>query len=309
MGSRRSTQRDQIAARILSIVRREGLAPGARLIEQRLADMLGTSRGPVRAALQALAKSGLVTSERNRGYVLAARPDSEPVETVLAASPQREQAYRNLCEDRITRRLPGTVTEAELVRRYGLTRAQLLRLLDRIASEGWVERLPGYGWRFTESLASPEVYAQAAAFRAVIEPAALAEHDYHLEESVICRLREQQHRLFDSGLAMLTIAEIFQVGCDFHEELVRGAGNPFYVEALKRVNSIRRLFAYRTYADHEGLRRHAREHLQLLNLIAEGRMANAGALLRWHLAHPPEVRAESVIMTPPESGRSGANNT
>jgi DNA-binding GntR family transcriptional regulator len=53
--------------------------------------------------------------------------------------------------------------------------------------------------------------------------------------------------------------------------------NPFYVDALKRVNAIRRLFAYRTYTDHEGMRRHIRDHLRLLDLIAERRMTDAAA--------------------------------
>ena len=94
----------------------------------------------------------------------------------------------------------------------------------------------------------------------------------------------------DRGLETVTIAEIFRFGCAFHEEIIRGAGNPFYVEALKRVNAIRRLFAYHTFADRDGMLRHIREHLRLLDLIADGRMADAAALMRRHLARSPKVR-------------------
>jgi DNA-binding GntR family transcriptional regulator len=41
--------------------------PGARLVEQQLADRFGTSRGPVRTALQELERSGLVVSIDRRG--------------------------------------------------------------------------------------------------------------------------------------------------------------------------------------------------------------------------------------------------
>jgi DNA-binding GntR family transcriptional regulator len=285
----RSTRADQVAAQILAIARREGLEPGARLIEQRLADALGLSRGPVRAGLKALANTGLATSERNCGYVLTKSPTSKPAKAAIAVSDDGELGYRRIADDRFEGRLPDVVSEAELMRRYAFTRSQLLRLLDRIAGEGWAVRLPGYGWRFAETLSSPEAYSQAAAFRAVIEPAALSEPGYHLGSDIVDKLRSHERYMYDRGLEVLTMGEIFQSGCTFHEEIIRGAGNPFYVEALKRVNAIRRLFAYRTYTDHEGMRRHIREHLRLLDLIAGGRLTDAAALMQRHLTRSPKV--------------------
>jgi DNA-binding GntR family transcriptional regulator len=290
MAMRRSRRAEQIAGEILSLARREGLEPGARLIEQRLAQALGVSRGPVRVGLKALESAGLITGARNRGYVLAESPSSRSARGALAAADAGEESYRRIADDRFNGRLPDVVSEAELMRRYDVPRAELLRLLDRIASEGWVTRTPGYGWRFADTLSSPEAYNQTLAFRAVIEPAALAEPAYHLAPEVIERLRTQQIHMRDTGLETVTIAEIFRFGCAFHEEIIRGSGNPFYVEALRRVNAIRRLFAYHTFADTDGMRRHIREHLRLLDLIAAGRMADAGALMRRHLARSPQVR-------------------
>jgi len=286
-----TTQRaKQVAAQILAIARREGLEAGARLVEQRLADALDVSRAPVRAGLKVLADTGFATAERNCGYVLTTSPTSKPAKASVVISDDIELCYRQIADDRLDGRLPEAITEAELLRRYPLTRAQLLRVLDRIASEGWVGRLPGYGWRFAETLSDADAYAKASAFRAVIEPAALSERGYHLEPRVLDKLRRHEHHMYDRGLASLTMGEIFQAGCTFHEEIARGAGNPFYVDALKRVNAIRRLFAYRTYADHEGMRRHIRDHLRLLDLIAEGRITDAATLMKRHLARSPKVQ-------------------
>jgi DNA-binding GntR family transcriptional regulator len=47
------------------------LAPGARLVEDRLADRLGVSRNPVREALQTLASEGFVEILPRRGAVVA----------------------------------------------------------------------------------------------------------------------------------------------------------------------------------------------------------------------------------------------
>jgi DNA-binding GntR family transcriptional regulator len=290
MAMERNSKAAQMAGHILAIARRDGLEPGARLVEQRLAHALGVSRGPVRAGLKALEVAGLIAGARNCGYVLAKSPTSRPARTALAAADRSEQVYQSMADDRFNGRLPDVVTEAELMRRYDLPRAELVRLLDRIASEGWGARTQGYGWRFAETLSSHAAYSQAAAFRAVIEPAALSEPGYHLEASIIDRLRTQQRHMHDRGLETFTLGEIFQSGCAFHEDISRGAGNPFYVEALKRVNAIRRLFAYHTFADHEGMRRHIREHLRLLDLVAGGRMTDAAALMRRHLARSPTVR-------------------
>ena len=172
------------------------------------------------------------------------------------------------------------------MRRYDLSRAELQRLLDRIAAEGWIARLPGYGWRFAETVSSPEAQAKAMAFRAVIEPAAIAQPDFMLPQEVIARLRERQLRVLEGELEKMTIGEIYHSGCEFHEEIIRGAGNPFFVEALKRVNSIRRLFAYRSFADREGMRRHVREHLRLLDVLEARRYAEAAELMAKHLQRP-----------------------
>jgi DNA-binding GntR family transcriptional regulator len=287
---KRARRAEQMAGQILEIARRDGLEPGDRLVEQRLADTLGVSRGPVRSALLLLAKSGVIAGQPNRGYVLAKSTTSRPAKFALAAAGESDRYYRAIAEDRLDGALPEIVTEAELMRRYSLGRPEIQRLLDRIAAEGWIARLPGYGWRFAETLSSAEAYGQAAEFRAVIEPAALAEPGYRLGAATIETLRDRQCRILDGGLETLTMGEIFQAGCEFHEEIARGAGNPFYVEALRRVNSIRRLFAYRTFADHDGIRRHIHEHLRLLDLIGAGRRGDAAELMRAHLRNSPRAR-------------------
>jgi DNA-binding GntR family transcriptional regulator len=55
--------------------------PGARLRQEELAELFGTSRIPVREALRALEYEGLVTSEPHRGFTVTAL-DMEDVEEV-----------------------------------------------------------------------------------------------------------------------------------------------------------------------------------------------------------------------------------
>jgi DNA-binding GntR family transcriptional regulator len=279
-----------MAGQILALVRREGMQPGERLIEQRLADALDLSRGPIRLGLKALAAAGLARGEPNRGFVLIKSTNSSAASSALAALNRGDEIYTAIAADRLAGRLGPDVTEAELMRRYRLGRPELQRLLDRIAVEGWIARLPGYGWRFADTLSSSEAYEQALAFRAVIEPAAIAQSGYHLRPAVIERLRQRQLRIFDGELERMSLGEVFQSGCEFHEEIMRGSSNPFFVETLKRVNSIRRLFAYRTFADRPGMRRHVQDHLRLLDLLEAGRHAEAAKLMVRHLRRSPIAR-------------------
>jgi DNA-binding GntR family transcriptional regulator len=276
-----------MAGQILALARREGLQPGERLIEQRLADALDLSRGPIRLGLRALAAAGLARGEPHRGFVLVRSTNSGAVASALAALSRGDEVYAAIAADRLGGRLGLDVTEAELMRRYRLGRPELQRLLDRIAVEGWIARLPGYGWRFAETLSSSEAYAQALAFRAVIEPAAITQPRYRLLPAVIARLRERQLRILDGELERMSLGEVFQSGCEFHEEIMRGSDNPFFVETLKRVNSIRRLFAYRTFADRPGMRLHVTDHLRLLDLLETGRHAEAAKLMVRHLRRSP----------------------
>src|SRR5450631_1177396 len=65
-----SRRAELTAGQILALARREGMRPGDRLIEQRLADALDLSRGPIRLGLKALAAAGLAKGEPNCGFVL-----------------------------------------------------------------------------------------------------------------------------------------------------------------------------------------------------------------------------------------------
>ncbi len=56
------------------------LAPGAKLIEATLAEMLGVSRGPVREAFRMLEEAGLVRQEKNRGVFVRSIPLDEAIE-------------------------------------------------------------------------------------------------------------------------------------------------------------------------------------------------------------------------------------
>jgi DNA-binding GntR family transcriptional regulator len=283
-GAAPGTRGLQLAGQILELARRDGVTPGERLFEHRLAQRLGVSRGPVRTGLKELAAAGLVSQVPNKGYILAQPLDSKPAFEALSAPSASEQQYMAIADDRFEGWLPDIVSENELMRRYQLKRPDVLRLLNRIAAEGWVDRLPGYGWKFAQTLSSPDAYAQTTRFRMMIEPAGILEPAFKLHAADAARIYDQQERVLNGGFKVFLPAEIFRFGCEFHETIGNASGNPFLLESLRRINSIRRLFAYRSVIpDHVAIARQAREHLQLLDLLGADRRKEAADFMLWHL--------------------------
>jgi DNA-binding GntR family transcriptional regulator len=76
VGSSHRTLREVVSDEIRQMIIAGDLAPGERLYEDRLADLLGVSRNPVREALRALEGTGLVEVVPRRGaYVSRFEPD------------------------------------------------------------------------------------------------------------------------------------------------------------------------------------------------------------------------------------------
>jgi len=61
----------QVAEKIRILIRKNELASGKRLSEQKLCDQLGVSRTPLREALRMLSSEGLVTISPNKGACVA----------------------------------------------------------------------------------------------------------------------------------------------------------------------------------------------------------------------------------------------
>jgi DNA-binding GntR family transcriptional regulator len=272
----------RLARQIALHVQRESLLPGERLVELQLAKRFHVSRSPVRAGLALLESMGVVALEPNRGYVVGRAPAAS--RDALARLERDEDApYMRIAAERVAGLLPGEFTEADLMRRYGISRAQLNAMLDRMAREGWVERKSGYGWRFLPVLQSAEAHAQSYRFRMAVEPASLLEPGFRVDAEAFARLRAEQKALIAGRIREVGPAELFEIGSRFHETLAGCSGNPFFLEALRRVDKLRRLIEYRAMEDPARFVKQAAEHLDLLDLIEAGRREEAAVLLRRHL--------------------------
>lgn len=272
----------QLANRIVEHARLQALPEGRHLAEQALADTFNVSRSPVREALMLLERDRIVTFHPNRGFFLAL-PAAEirdlSLEIPIFAE---EEKYFQIAEDRIHGKLQGHVSEAELMSRYGISRVKLMKILVRMSQEGWVERRPGHGWNFLPILDSVEALDQGYRFRLLVEPAALLEPTYRVDPVLFAALRREQEALNQKPIEEKLTFEMFETGARFHEQLVACSGNRFFLEAVRHVNRLRRLIEYKVEVTENRLLRY-REHMEILTLLEENRIADASDLLREHL--------------------------
>jgi len=273
----------QLAARIVDHIREERLPRGARLVERALAEQLRVSRSPVRSALKLLADDGVVEPSASGGYEV--RQVGEQL-TPSVPDEVDDDVYFRIAGDRLDGKLPYKVTESALARRYDLAPGQLSRLLRRITAEGWIERLPGYGWEFRPALTSLRSYEDSYRFRLAIEPAAILEPGFVLDRDAVEEAKSTQQRLVDGEIWSVSGATLFDLNSHFHATVMECSHNTFFIDGLKRVDTLRRLIEYRRSLTREHAIVRCREHVELAALLLSGDREDAAAFMRRHLSAP-----------------------
>ena len=285
----------QLASQILDHIRSNNLARGQHLPSQTLADAFRVSRAPVNSAFKFLENMGVVRFEANRGYFLAAdAADLAALKLLVNEAGEEDESYFEIAEDRLAGKLPQQVTENELMRRYRLPRSRLVKILNRIAQEGWIERLPGHGWEFRQTLTSRDSYEAGYRFRATIESAAVLEPTFRIDRESFRQAREQQEALLQGGLLRLSRAQLFTINSELHETIVGWGGNEFFLDAIRRVNRLRRLIEYRVTLDRSRLTQQCHEHLEILDLLDAGNVTEASGYLQRHIHGASTLKSPSV---------------
>ncbi len=249
----------QIALRIVEMVQTGAAPPGSHLRESVIADEFRVSRSPVREALAQLVAMRIVKQHRHRGCFVAAAPRAtlELARKRLGRHDDLE-IYREIAAQRLDGKLPEAFTEADLGRRFDLSRGEVARIVERMAQEGWIERRPGYGWAFVPIVTTVTSFDLTYRFRRAIEPAALLEPTFAPDKEAFARCRAEQRALLDERVQADDSVVLYQFGSRFHEVLAKCCGNPLFFDAVQRVNRLRRLLEYRVMGNTRPFKNEAR---------------------------------------------------
>lgn len=280
----RDQRRAWLARRITDELMRLDLVSGDHVTEMAMAESLGVSRSPVRAALRVLAQNGVLEHRRNQGYFLttdARRLDGLPIQRT---STPDNALYMAIIDDRLAGRLPERVTQVELVRRYSVPESRVVAILSRLREESLVRRNPGRGWSFEPAINSRQALAQSYAFRRTIEPAGLTQPGLSIDKAALTRSRLRHHEVLRSAERDdIVQAHIFEVDASFHEMIAAMANNPYFLEAIRHQNRLRRMLEYLEYADRQRISLWCTEHLAIIDALERSHVTKARTLLRKHL--------------------------
>jgi len=280
----------RLANQILIHARERGFGPGAWLSENGLAGVFGVSRTPIRAALSVLSTRGLLNAVPRRGYVLKRAVRDQDLEPYADFAGEDDKLVRRMAADRYTGALADVVSETELMRRYGVARGSLARVLNRMVQDNVIERRSGNGWRFLPALDASQLHQDSYRFRLLIEPACVLEPTFRLDKARAQRLRQKHVALLADGLEKLNSFQFFELNAEFHEFIASCSRNRFLEQAVINQNRLRRFFSYIAVFGPERMRVSCSEHVAILDRLMAGERDHAATLLWRHLLGSSRIR-------------------
>jgi DNA-binding GntR family transcriptional regulator len=281
-----------LASRIVRMLKQQGAGPGHHLIELDLCRQFDVSRTPVRGALRLLAEQGLVDSRANRGYVLReAIKDVPEIDLSNREEEEDKRLFIAIAEARNSGRLPDQCSQQEILRIFETKLPTALRVLRQLADLGLVERKPGNGWSFAHLISSVGARSDSYSFRSIIEPAGLLEPTFELDFNWLEQSRDR-HIAFRKLQWRDTMAvELYAINADFHEGLAQCSGNRYLLDAVQRQNRLRSFLNIQWVNGAERVEASIREHLEIMDALADGKNLRAHALMKLHLDSARDVKA------------------
>lgn len=280
-----------LAGQIVDHIRRHRLPVGHHFTELGLVEEFKVSRTPVRAALRHLADLGILETQPRRGFFLKLPSDAIEWTGGGGRADELEDLYLAIAADRMKGNVDGEVSEADLMRRYGVPRGTLIRALNRMAQDGIVERKMGHGWQFMPTLNSDAAHDESYRFRLLVEPAGLLEPTFTLDRAWARQVREAHEKVM-SGEITPTAMEFFDINAEFHDFVAACSGNRFIHQSVQNQNRLRRLLSYNWSYGQDRVVDSCREHLEILHALERGDQEWAAALMRRHLTVSSKERPE-----------------
>jgi len=270
---------NELVSRIKALIRSRSQMTNSRIREAVLSRAIGVSRTPIRAALRHLVAEGTLKAHAQGGYAVLQTPAM--VAETMAGRESSSGLYGRMLRDIVLNEMPEPASEQALMRKYGVGRGEIRRVLRRFVREGLAEPMPGRGWSMLKF--DCERMSQSYHLRSILEPGMLLDRGYKADPEALERLRS------DHAAALSTLSpespwhELFELDATFHETLARGSNNGLIVDLIQRQNHLRRLAEFFGYSRLERVRASMNEHVAIIDALFSNDVFSASALLGEHL--------------------------
>jgi DNA-binding GntR family transcriptional regulator len=239
-----------ITDRLRTGIRRRAITPGTLLLEAPLAQLFGSSRSPVKQALEELREEGLISRSSGRGFVVKPAPThvhGHPVtRQMLGLSADVTETlppalwrtlYERIERELVQRSIFGQfrINEIELSRYYGIGRTVAHDVLIQIQSTGIIAKRERTSW-FTIALDHKRIN-DLFDLRALLEPRLCSSAAGRINDD---ELRAMRARLVAGSRRYPRIesAEMDDLERDLHGRLLERGANKEFLEALRRTRCI-----------------------------------------------------------------------
>lgn len=307
---RKQTLAERLSLSLKSAIINGDIQPGTVLTEVPLAHLVGSSRVPVRSALQSLMAEGLMHRAGAHGYIVGPK-GVEPVRTPLEQSlaglsilrePRINFAWQTLYDDVeqkvVHRSFFGRtrLNEHELARHYGVGRTVARDVLSRLATLGMIEKDDASRWSVVplDEQRILELYE----LREHLEPVALVGALDRLADGEVSAMSA---RLADgaSRYPGISAAEMYALEVDLHVTCVQRTGNRELAKALQPTHCLLTLSKHTVGTKVGKLPREAffDEHAAIFDVIRRGSPREVEIAMRAHIKNSVAgvvARAEMV---------------
>lgn len=217
------------------------IRPGDRLLEAHVARSFGTSRSPIRQALQALSDDGLIISMASRGYRAAGETDGNAADRLadlgdvkLSSPRQWELMYDEVEQEVLSQVLFRTVriNDLRLAQHFGVSRTVTRDLLARMHGLGLISKDHSGHW-IAEQV-TPAKIRHLYELRLLLEPRALLLAAPHIPEPQLVRARDN----IVAALAGPAVeSEAFdRTEADLHIEILGHCENKEIISSLRKTH-------------------------------------------------------------------------
>jgi DNA-binding GntR family transcriptional regulator len=177
-----------------------------------------------------------------------------------------------------------------LARELGVSQIPVREALRRLEAEGWVRFTPNVG-----AIVSPvdtTFWEQGMIALAILEGAASAEAQQHLHKSDMTRMRKLSAEM-EEAAASADPLRFSRLNRALHATMVARCPNSYLLELLEQTNlrldRVRStMFVYLPHRSEEALR----EHVHLIELLANGSKDEVEKYARWHKLQTVEAYRE-----------------
>jgi DNA-binding GntR family transcriptional regulator len=287
----------QIHQMLHRAIREGSLEAGTVLLEGHLADILGSTRSPVRQALRELEAQGVVSRFDGRGYVAGPQgtaPRRVPLEAAMlsldsAADVARktlgwETIYDEVERDLVQLSVFGRyrISEVELARHFSVGRSVVREVLLRLEGLGILEKDERLRWA-TTPLDAQRIH-DLYELRSLVEPATLCAAIAHTDAAELQSMIDALHKA-QRVYPKVSRTAMDALEHDLHVRLLSRCPNKELLGSLQRTRCILTLSKHvlgvstPMPADDPFMS----EHLAVLEAVTGGAMRRAADLLRDHL--------------------------